>query len=352
MGQNADNAGSLRLRMKDNLPRRRKVSVPELGPMTTVHESSMDSREWPSKNKPFWAALTFHTATIPGRPAFHERSASAPGNGWKLPQLTYQGTADRAESNASPASRPPVSPKDLPPLMIPSQMSSHSPLKRQLSLGRLRSGSVSTENSSTRSSRPEDSPRSRTPYTPLSATTPSSASTSCTAATTSTLPTPVSAMPETRGGSPRSWRSENRTPMLETTKEHAMESSSNTSTPMSAIEPRVGSTLLSHKRTVSDSSSIAGSIMDRGRPKKKTENGPRRTGSTKCKSAERRAFESLPKGWKVVDAVQMLDTSETIALNKQAMQQAGRFEILRKVDVDSLSRVSFAADSDHNKVTD
>lgn len=82
--------------------------------------------------------------------------------------------------------------------------------------------------------------------------------------------------------------------------------------------------------------------MDRGRPKKKSDGGgPRRTGSTKCKSAERLAFENLPKGWKVADAVQMLDTSETIALNKQALQQAGRFEILRKVDVDSLSRVSF-----------
>lgn len=54
MGHNSDNAdkfaaGSLRLRMKEqhNVPtRRRKVSVPELGPMTTVHESSMDSRKF------------------------------------------------------------------------------------------------------------------------------------------------------------------------------------------------------------------------------------------------------------------------------------------------------------------
>jgi hypothetical protein len=35
----------LRLRIKEhNLNRRRKVSVPELGPMTTVHEVPMDSR--------------------------------------------------------------------------------------------------------------------------------------------------------------------------------------------------------------------------------------------------------------------------------------------------------------------
>lgn len=59
MGQNSDKAdkftaGGLRFRIKDhNLPvsaRRRKVSVPELGPMTTVHESSMDSRKSSWKN--------------------------------------------------------------------------------------------------------------------------------------------------------------------------------------------------------------------------------------------------------------------------------------------------------------
>lgn len=40
------NAGSsLRIHVKDqNLTRRRKVSVPELGPMTTVQEAPMDSR--------------------------------------------------------------------------------------------------------------------------------------------------------------------------------------------------------------------------------------------------------------------------------------------------------------------
>lgn len=37
----------LRLRIKEhNLNRRRKISVPELGPMTTVQEAAMDSRKW------------------------------------------------------------------------------------------------------------------------------------------------------------------------------------------------------------------------------------------------------------------------------------------------------------------
>lgn len=37
----------LRIRIKEhNLTRRRKISVPELGPMTTVQEVAMDSREF------------------------------------------------------------------------------------------------------------------------------------------------------------------------------------------------------------------------------------------------------------------------------------------------------------------
>jgi len=54
MGQNNEkgeksNAGTgLRIRIKEhNLTRRRKISVPELGPMTTVQEVAMDSRMLP-----------------------------------------------------------------------------------------------------------------------------------------------------------------------------------------------------------------------------------------------------------------------------------------------------------------
>lgn len=67
------------------LTRRRKVSVPELGschvPMTTVHEVPMDSRELIRAGN--GDILTWNIATIPGRPAFHERSISAPGNSWR-----------------------------------------------------------------------------------------------------------------------------------------------------------------------------------------------------------------------------------------------------------------------------
>ncbi len=61
MGQTVDaksdkqpaTGGGLRLRIKEhNLIRRRKVSVPELGPMTTVQEVPMDSRKLPSSSAP------------------------------------------------------------------------------------------------------------------------------------------------------------------------------------------------------------------------------------------------------------------------------------------------------------
>jgi hypothetical protein len=42
-----EKSSGLRLRIKEhNLIRRRKVSVPELGPMTTVQEVAMDSRKF------------------------------------------------------------------------------------------------------------------------------------------------------------------------------------------------------------------------------------------------------------------------------------------------------------------
>lgn len=65
----------------------------------------------------------------------------------------------------------------------------------------------------------------------------------------------------------------------------------------------------------------------------------KRTGSKRSKSAERRAFEQLPKGWKVPDAIKMMDQSEAAVVQKQALQQAARFEVLRKEDVDNLSQV-------------
>lgn len=337
MGQTTDKPdkpSSLRMRMKEhnlNLVRRRKVSVPELGPMTTVHEASMDSREWSQVNPTADHTADSYPATIPGRPAFHERSASAPGHSWKLQHPVYKHNTDQTEANAA---RPPVSPKDLPPLVIPTQPpppSASSTLKRQLSLSRLRSCSIGSSHDPTARA---DSPKMKTPFTPSSAAmTPLSTTTTVySAMSISTLPTPVSATAESRA-SPKSWKSD---VTLDTPKEQSPDFASSMATPQSAVDYRSDSSLSMHRRNVSDT----GSIMDRGRPKKKGETGLKRTASKRDQSAERRAFEHLPKGWRAADAVKMLDASEAASLNRQAVQQAERFEILRKTDVDSLSRVS------------
>lgn len=258
--------------------------------------------------------------------------------------MTAPAIADEEENSTSPVVstpveaqksatviRQPLSPKSLAPLVIPSAAPR---LTRQLSLNRLRSGSTPVE-SSLRSARTDDSPKARTPYTPLSAlTTPKSASTAVTASTNSTLPTPVSAPLESRAYSPKPWMDSN---YVTTPKEQIADPMS---TPKADAEPRTTPSIMGHRRGQSES----GSIMERGRPRKRGEvvgaaPSLKRAASKRSKSAERRAFESLPKGWKASDAVGMLNQSEAVALQRQALQQAARFEILRKEDVDNLSRV-------------
>ncbi|AEO63453.1 7f455a21-5272-4de5-a6c9-1c9e6fadcb02 [Thermothielavioides terrestris] len=345
MAQNGDKgekgaAGAgLRIRIKEhNLIRRRKISVPELGPMTTVQEAAMDS------------------PTIPGRPPIHERSISAPGN-WSKPYHVADNTGlaktqlaeERPESRSACRSheelqrprnetRQPMSPKNLAPLVIPTSSAAAPHLMRQPSLNRLRSGSTPADVPS-RAARVEDSPRVKTPFTPMSAslTTPRSAAT--TVMTASTLPTPLSAPPLSapveHRASPRPWEkppSSTAAPTPEgTTPEPAV-------TPAAEPSDQVHSITSGHRRHQSES----GSIMERGRPRKRSETGAastlKRTGSKRSKSSERRAFEQLPKGWKASDAVNMLSPPEVAALQKQALQQASRFEVLRKEDVESLSR--------------
>ncbi|KXX74251.1 hypothetical protein MMYC01_209332 [Madurella mycetomatis] len=340
MGQNSEKsekvtAGTgLRIRIKEhNLIRRRKISVPELGPMTTVQEVAMDS------------------PTIPGRPPIHERSISAPGNSWKphnlladylapaRPQVVDErcevttvsrtnGEVQRPQNEA----RQPLSPKSLTPLVIPTTNSAVPRLTRQMSLNRLRCGGTPVE-VPVRSARTDDSPRARTPFTPLSSTLTTPRSAATTAVTASTLPTPVSAPIENRA-SPKPWERTAHCAAVNTPKESSPEDSA---TPKAEVDEPTSSAPLGHRRHQSES----GSIMERGRPRKRSDlaGAPslRRTDSKRNKSSERRAFEQLPKGWKASDAVNMLSHAEASALQKQALQQAARFEVLRKEDVDSLS---------------
>ncbi|KAK4168006.1 Up-regulated during septation-domain-containing protein [Cladorrhinum sp. PSN259] len=294
----------LRIRIKEhNLIRRRKVSVPELGPMTTVQEVAMDS------------------PTIPGRPPFHERSISAPGH-WKQ-------MMPKRELGEGP--KQPLSPKNLTPLVIPTSNSAVPRLTQQPPMSRVRPGNTPVDGG-LRSAKTDDSPMIRTPFTPLSAAlTPRSAAT--TAMTNSTLPTPISAPADART-SPKPWEKTTNYAVICTPKAN---SPNLPATKIESDEDPTPNTKTVHRRNVSDT----GSIMERGRPRKRSDitgTVAGRSVSKRQTSAERRAFEQLPKGWKASEAVNMLSPPEVASLHKQALQQAARFEVLRKQDVDNLSR--------------
>ncbi|KAI1657344.1 Up-regulated during septation-domain-containing protein [Daldinia decipiens] len=343
MGQTdkASVGSGLRMRIKEhNLNRRRKISVPELGPMTTVQEVAMDS------------------PTIPGRPALHERSISTPINTWRQRQvfeftttsvreceeenLDLEGFTFRDAQPSASTPKQPLSPKDLAPLTIPTQSGPIPRLVRQLSLSRLRSRDTQQE-PTIRLTRAEESPKTRTPFTPasssVSATTPMSTTT---AMTNSTLPTPLSAPAECRS-SPRPWDRQGSTTPITTMQQTIDPTAAPKVGP--EIQPRASPSPF-HRRGQSDS----GSIMDRGRPRKRSDGTPignstglgigglKRSSSKRSLSAERRAFENLPQGWKPSEALKNIDSSEITYLQKQALGQTLRFEVLTKEDVENLSK--------------
>ncbi|KAI0017473.1 hypothetical protein F4780DRAFT_772330 [Xylariomycetidae sp. FL0641] len=319
----------LRMRIKEhNLNRRRKVSVPELGPMTTVQEVSMDS------------------PTIPGRPpAVHERSISTPVNTMRERDYVGLPTGPRDhiahKATAAAPYKQPLSPKDLAPLTIPPQNATIAGLGRKLSVGRNRSGSAQQEQGG-KIPRADDSPKGRAPYTPFtpysSSSTIATPRSAITAVTSSTLPTPVSAPAECRQ-SPKPWERTATSPAT-----ISSPSTTNEMTPRADadLQFRSGSAQC-HKRAPSDS----GSIMERGRPRKRSDGSAvgagsagfhKRAESKRCISADRRAFETLPQGWKSTEAVKHMEEAELVQLQQQALGQALRFEVLRKEDVEGLSK--------------
>ncbi|KAH6641619.1 Up-regulated during septation-domain-containing protein [Chaetomium tenue] len=324
----------LKLRLNQREMRNRKISVSDLAPLTTVQEAAMDS------------------PTIPGRPPVHERSISAPGSSWKQYALGDCMTSGRTrtlderpelrsvyrsnEELQRPENEPrqPLSPKSLTPLVIPTSNPIAPHLARRISNSRLRSGSTPVDGP-TRGARVDDSPRVRTPFTPVSAalTTPRSAATTVT--TTSTLATPISA-PADHRESPRPWERSTGHAATSAPKEVASERST---TPRAELSDPLQSLTLGHRRNQSESDSM----INRGRPPRRLEicAGPatlKRSGSKRNKSSEGHAIEQLPKGWKAGDAVNIMSPSEIASLQRQALQQAARFEVLRKEDVDNLSR--------------
>ncbi|KAK2597482.1 hypothetical protein QQS21_005952 [Conoideocrella luteorostrata] len=317
-------AGSnLRLRLNQHASaRRRKISVPELEPMTTVQEVAMDS------------------PTIPGRPPLHERSISAP-NDERVPTLLKDmsvggGELSRSVERGGLAPRP--VPKDtaaqsvsrqLAPLVIPiSELPAPLLQSRNSSAAKNRSDSTPPMSSS-RSARMDISPMSRTRITPSSST-PDLLYTryaNTDGASTTTLPTPISApIMESYRASPMPWDSAS-----------IISAQSDRGASDGQRKPYVHM----HRRGASESST---SVMDRGRPRKRVEvrnnNGPilKGTESKRAMSSERRAFEELPKGWKASEVTQKLSPSDIISLQKQALGQAERFEVLKVEDVDALSK--------------
>lgn len=237
-------------------------------------------------------------------------------------------------TTSSPADGPAaLRTRDLPPLVIPQSASQpvRPPLKRPFNHMR----SESTPVDSTRFARIGDSPRtglSATPSTLMSdLRTPKSAGTN--AASTTTLPTPVSApVGESQKPSPTPWDRRCVTPMME-----------RATTPQVDDVPRAASAT-GHRRGGSETSSI----MDRGRPRKRSDargnlsksnnTTPKHGDPKQVKSPERRAFEELPEGWKPSEAVHKLSVIEAATLQKQAYGQAERFEILKSEDVEALSK--------------
>ena len=194
-----------------------------------------------------------------------------------------------------------------------------------------------------RRGRMEVSPLSHARATPSSSTPdllyPRSANTDVTS--TATLPTPVSAsVTEAQRASPYGWDSlsaissqSERLPVTQDQDAHKI------------------ALLRGHRRGASESSTM----MDRGRPRKRIDvrnnngtvlRGPDGSivsfGNTsnpkRTKSAERRAFEELPKGWLPSQAVDSLGAINAAKIQKQALGQAERFEVLKIEDVEALSK--------------
>ncbi|KAI5462449.1 Up-regulated during septation-domain-containing protein [Mariannaea sp. PMI_226] len=298
-----------------SLVRRRKISVPELGPMTTVQEIAMDS------------------PTIPGRPPLHERSNSAPGRSSRKQYLAdtflYTESDDEfseilspvAESHPSRNPPLPPSPKQLTPLVIPKPDFVAPRLRHQKSLNQF-----SGRSDSFRKARTDGSPRSRTPLTTPSSSLPdliSPKSASTVGTPGAGLVTPVSApIMGCRTASPS---------LMDDRYTH----------PAIPEQPTI---VKGHHRGESEPSGI----MDRGRPRKRSESrqniGPfiRRSESKRSKSTDQStiqaAFEQLPLGIKPSEVTEKLGPNEISMLQKQALAQVERFEVLRPVDVELLSR--------------
>ncbi|KAH9875162.1 hypothetical protein J1614_004652 [Plenodomus biglobosus] len=326
-----------------SLSRRRKVSVPELGStMTTVQEMPIDS------------------PTIPGRPPLrqtshealgHERSCSAPGTNWRagpfgdamIACVTGPSSVQAQEPNVFLSSDVYTAPgRPLSPILSPG--ASPRPILKVVT--------NTTVDSDKPPAVPPKSPavdRKPSP-TPLVLTTKSSRTQLTTPASMTSgrntpssavdlrrspnsiipLPTPPSAYsnpfsassPASNRGSPRV---ERRDPIA------AQSSAAQSSAAQSSA----------HNRNMSEPS-----IMERGRPKRRTSKRERSRTLSEANNTETTVADSwkLPNGMRVPEASRRMSDADQKLLHKQAYDQAGNFEVLNKRDVASLSRELRALD--------
>lgn len=94
---------------------------------------------------------------------------------------------------------------------------------------------------------------------------------------------------------------------------------------------------VSHNRSASDVS-----ILNRGRPMKRSDTRSRSRTRSKTKSPDTEVWNNwqLPRGLKVAEARTQLPASDKENLHQKARRQAEKFEVLASSDVTQLSRVS------------
>ncbi|KAI3572963.1 Up-regulated during septation-domain-containing protein, partial [Fusarium oxysporum f. sp. albedinis] len=275
--------------------RRRKISVPELGPMTAVQELAIDS------------------PAIPGHPPLHARSISVPNNSIGKNQLKdiflYISSDDTAPQPQSLGKEAPqaclpdiatVSPKCLDPLVNPK---SDAPLPLLQCLQSL--NSFPTRIESPRHGRINGSPQSRTASISKSSmpdvTAPKSASTNATSC--GTPPTPVPAPLIEASTTPLKLRDGRYTPRT--------------------IKTEASSASQGHRNGGLEPSETMGRSLSREGSDLGTNNGPfmQRPELKRGKSSEQNAFEPLPIGLKQTDASEQLEQFELTLLQKEAFDQ-------------------------------
>ncbi len=279
--------------------------------------------------------LTTFIATIPGRPPLHERSISAPGS-WRrnvfgdamiscitgpsfddVPGANKITATPLSNTSSSPSKERPsevkqaLSPKNLAPLVIPSNDHVQQPrmvITKSPSITRLMQSEERPPEVPPKSPRTEGraSPKPKTPYTPESA-------------PTSTL----LVTPEGRA-SPKPWNTQVGGQSPQTHQRGQPDNVIRSHSPKG------------HQRGQSDAS-----IMERGRPTKRTEPVKRSTSKLKrSQSSVKRAYETLPLGMIAAEANEKLSQHDITKLQKQAIGQVEKFEVLNVKDVECLSKVS------------